>query len=221
MLLSDSCAHSAAKPRSTLQPAVFALKLPRFKFRFSWPQGLPRSLSSADLAALKTRSGALLVQLRTRWADWRAQVAQKPGLTIRPERVSAWVCFVLMLLIAGCATYWLMRIVQVVYPPQVSAKGVVFYEAASNLRVATLFGEKDFDPSRLVLRGVVITDTVNDINQGVALIEADGKPAETLAVGEMMSPGIRLEKISPDGVVVRYRGRTYELQEPAAGYTGR
>ena len=155
------------------------------------------------------------MRLRLRLADARAKARQSPALTIRPERVSAWLCFVLMLLIAFCATYWVMYLARMVFPSQISPKGVVFYEAASNQRVRALFGEKDFDPSRLVLRGVVITGAEAGVNQGVALIEADGKPAETLAVGEMMSPGIRLEKISPESVVVRYQGRAYELQQPS------
>jgi hypothetical protein len=123
------------------------------------------------------------------------------------------VSFVLLLLALCFVVDWGMRFARVVFPPQVSAKGVVFYEAASNLRVRTLFGEKDFDPSRLILRGVVLTGEINGVNQGMALIELDGKPAETLELGDMMSPGIRLEKIAPEGVVVRYLGRSYELQQ--------
>ena len=160
--------------------------------------------------------------MRERIAAYRSKAGSGTGIgiTIRPERVSAWASFLLMLLIVFLATTWLLRIARVVYPAQVSGKGVVFYEAASSQRVAALFGEKDFDPSRLVLRGVVIMGSLNDVNLGVALIEADGKPAETLEVGDMMSPGIRLEKISSDSAVVRYRGRSYELQQSMAGEAG-
>ena len=168
------------------------------------------------MAQLKASLRDVVVRLRGQLAEVRAKAGQSPTLTIRPERVSAWICFALVLLIAFCATYWVMHLARMVFPPQVSSKGVVFYEAASSQRVRTLFGEKDFDPSRLVLRGVVMTGTEAGVNQGVALIEADGKPAETLAVGEMMSPGIRLEKISPESVVVRYQGRAYELQQSTA-----
>ena len=143
----------------------------------------------------------------------RTKAAKSTGLAIRPELISAWASFALVVLAAILAAYWTMRFARVVLPPQVSAKGVVFYEAASNLRVRSLFGEKDFDPSRLTLRGVVLTGEVNGVNQGMALIEVDGKPAETLELGDMMAPGIRLEKISPEGAVIRYQGRSYELQQ--------
>lgn len=117
-----------------------------------------------------------------------------------------------MLMIAASATYWVMRIAQVPFPAAVSSKGVLFYEAASAQTVRTLFGEKSFDPSRLVLRGVVITGNEGGANQGIALIEVDGKPAEAIAIGEMVPPGIRLEKIQPDGVSVSYQGRELNLQ---------
>jgi hypothetical protein len=192
------------------------LKFPKFDLASAWPQWKQRYLSREGLTALKASLQAAIARLRAQLAEVRAKSGQSSTLTIRPERLSAWICFVLMLLIAFCATYWVMRLARTVFPPQVSSKGVVFYEAASSQRVRTLFGEKDFDPSRLVLRGVVITGAEAGVNQGVALIEADGKPAETLAIGEMMSPGIRLEKISPESVVVRYQGRAYELQQSTA-----
>ena len=178
-----------------------------------WCAGLRASGSNVEVATHKARLLAGLKQCQLSVQVWRTRAAQASGVVIRPERVSAWVSFVLVVLAATLAIYWSMRFVRVVFPPQVSAKGVVFYEAASNLRVRTLFGEKDFDPSRLTLRGVVLTGEVSGVNQGMALIEVDGKPAETLELGDMMAPGIRLEKISPEGAVIRYQGRSYELQQ--------
>ena len=148
---------------------------------------------------------AVCQALRANIAAARVKAGQSAGLTIRPERIAAWLSFGLVVFCTALAAYWSLRVAR-----------VVFYEAASNLRVRTLFGEKEFDPSRLVLRGVVITGTLNDVNQGMALIEVDGKPAETLELGDMMSPGIRLEKIGTDGVVVRYQGRAYELKSSAS-----
>lgn len=111
------------------------------------------------------------------------------------------------------ATYWVMRIVQTPFPPSVSGKGVVLYEAGSEQAVRALFGEKSFDATRLSLRGIVITGASASGNQGMALIEIDGKPAEAISVGEMVPPGIRLEKISPEGVVVNYQGKEISLQQ--------
>ena len=179
----------------------------------AWGAVLRASGLNTNRAALKAQLFAGLKQCQASVLAWRTRATQASGVAIRPERVSAWVSFALVVLAAILAIYWSMRLARVVFPPQVSAKGVVFYEAASNLRVRTLFGEKDFDPSRLTLRGVVLTGEVNGVNQGMALIEVDGKPAETLELGDMMAPGIRLEKIAPEGAVIRYQGRSYELQQ--------
>ena len=178
-----------------------------------WGAGLRKAGAISDNSALKDRLVAGFKHCQISLRALRMRAAQKSGEVVRPERVSAWISFALVVLAAIFAAYWLMRFARVVFPPQASAKGVVFYEAASNLRVRTLFGEKDFDPSRLTLRGVVLTGEVNGVNQGMALIEVDGKPAETLELGDMMAPGIRLEKISPEGVMIRYQGRSYELQQ--------
>ena len=113
----------------------------------------------------------------------------------------------------GFGTYWVMRIVQVPFPSAISGKGVLFYRSGSDQAVRSLFGEKSFDASRLALRGVVITGNDGGANQGMALIEVDGKPAEAISIGEMVPPGIRLEKIQPDGVTVSYQGREINLQQ--------
>ena len=170
-------------------------------------------LSRVDWVGLRLRVLLLCQALHAQVVAARTKAAKSTGLAIRAELISAWVSFALVVLAAILAAYWSMRFARVVLPPQASAKGVVLYEAASNLRVRTLFGEKDFDPSRLTLRGVVLIGEVNGVNQGMALIEVDGKPAETLELGDMMAPGIRLEKISPEGVMIRYQGRSYELQQ--------
>lgn len=127
----------------------------------------------------------------------------------------------LVVLTAATATYWVMRIAQLPFPPALSGKGVVFYEAGSEQAVRGLFGEKAFDAARLSLRGIVITGANASGNQGMALIEVDGKPAEAISVGEMVPPGIRLEKISPEGVVVNYQGKEISLQQSFESSAGK
>lgn len=106
-----------------------------------------------------------------------------------------------------------MKLVQVPFAKAVSTRGVVFYHATSVLMPRALFGEKGFDASRMVLRGVVITGRENGVQQGMALIEIDGKPADAVSIGEMVPPGIRLEKIEPGSAVVSYQGREFILQQ--------
>lgn len=150
-----------------------------------------------------------------RWAD------KSPRLKVRAEQVSAWISMALVLLIVGVGAYWVMRVAQIAFPPVMSAKGALFYESGSEQAVRALFGERAFDASRLVLRGVVITGAEAGANQGMALIEVDGKPAEAVSVGEMVPPGIRLEKISPEGVVVNYQGKEISLQQSFDSTSGK
>ena len=119
------------------------------------------------------------------------------------------------------ACFWIMRTIQLPFPPAVSGKGVVLYESGSEDAVKRLFGERTFDPSRLVLRGVVITGYEAGSNQGMALIEVDAKPAEAISIGEMVPPGIRLEKIEADGVVVTYQGKEIHLQQSLDNVSGK
>lgn len=132
---------------------------------------------------------------------------------VHPERISAALCVILMLVIVATAAYWALRIVQIPFPPSVTGKGVVFYEAGSGQTLRSLFGEKNFDASRVVLRGIVITGTNASGHEGMALIEIDGKTAQAISVGEMLPPGIRLEKINPEGAVMNYQGKEFSLQQ--------
>ena len=141
----------------------------------------PRAFGIEGWNGLKTSFNRSLARWRTGGWSWNLFRTNGRRMGIRAEQVSSWFCWGLALAIAGCAAYWLMRMVQVPFPSAVSAKGVVFYEAATGQTVRTLFGEKSFDPSRLVLRGVVITGTDGGVNQGMALIEVDGNPAEAVS----------------------------------------
>lgn len=144
------------------------------------------------------------------WGKWSLG---KNRVQVRPERVSETLSALLVLLMVSIATYWVLRIVQMPSPPAITGKGIVFYEAGSEQALRSLFGEKTFDTSRVVLRGIVITGTNAMGNQGMALIEVDGKTAEAVSVGEMVPPGIRLEKIDPESVVVNYQGKEISLQQ--------
>lgn len=174
---------------------------------------IARAFTGDGLNEAKASFSRRLSRMRAGDLSWKNLRSRMSRLNVREERIAACVSLCLMLAIAGCSTYWLMRMAQVLFPVNVSPKGVVFYEAASGQTVRVLFGEKGFDPSRLVLRGVVITGSEAGVNQGMALIEVDGKPAEAISLGEMVPPGIRLEKIQPDGAIVSYQGRDISLQQ--------
>lgn len=171
------------------------------------------SISGDSFSDVKASLVNCLKKLRAGDVSFRPWAHQAAKVKIRPEQISAWLSVTLVLLMVGLGAYWVMRIAQVSFPPIVSAKGVLFYQSASDQAVRSLFGEKTFDTSRLVLRGIVITSEAGGANQGMALIEVDGKTAEAVSLGEMLPPGVRLEKIQPDGVVVTYQGREISLQQ--------
>ena len=143
-------------------------------------------------------------------SKWQARFS---GARVSSESLARKISVVLVISMTAIAAYWVMKIAQIPFPAPVSAKGVVFYSAASDSAARTLFGEKSFDTSRLALRGLVITGSEGGASQGIALLEIDGKPAEAMSIGDMVPPGIRLEKISPEGVVVTYQGKEITLQQ--------
>lgn len=170
--------------------------------KFSFRSALQfRPVSSNHFSGVKA-------SFKNRWIQLRAHRFQ-----VRPEQFATAVGVLLVFLSVAWACLWFMRIIQTPFPPAVSGKGVVLYEAGSEEAVRALFGEKMFDASRLVLRGIVITGSEAGTNQGIALIEVDGKPAEAISIGELAPPGIRLEKIDPDGVIVTYQGKEIHLQQ--------
>lgn len=189
---------------------LILLNFRKFSFRSA---SISRSIAGTRFSDVKTSLIRCFAKSRAGDLSLKRWAAQKPNLKIRPERISAWVTVVLVVLMVGMSAYWVMRIAQVSFPSTMSGKGVLFYKSGSDQAVRSLFGEKSFDASRLVLRGVVITGNDGGANQGMALIEVDGKPAEAVSVGEMVPPGIRLEKISPEGVVVTYQGKEIGLQQ--------
>ena len=201
-----------------LNPMRILLNFRKFSIRSDF---VSRSFFSDRFSGVKT-------SLKGGWDKLRAgeflsgrRATQLPKFNIRPERISAWVSVALVMLMVGTGAYWVMRIAQVSFPAALSGKGVVFYNSGADLAVRGLFGEKSFDTSRLVLRGIVITGAEGSTNQGMALIEIDGKTAEAVSVGEMVPPGVRLEKISPEGVVVSYQGKEINLQQSFDNSSGK
>jgi general secretion pathway protein C len=190
--------------------------------KFGLKPTLPfRQMPGDFVSHAKASLGRLVAQIRTRQFPAISWPARTTGLNVKPEALSRWLMVLLVLLASGIGVYWLMKIIQVPFPAPLSAKGVVFYGAGNEQSVRALFGEKSFDTSRLALRGLVITGTEGAVTQGIALIEVDGKPAEAMSPGDMVPPGIRLEKISPDGVVLNYQGKEISLQQSFDNASGK
>lgn len=197
---------------------LILLNFRKFSLRSAF---LSRSISGDRFSDVK----ASLVRCWDRLRAGNLSLGRLSGQTskfkLRPEKISAGVSVALVLLMIGMGAYWVMRIAQVSFPSALAGKGVLFYQSGSDQAVRSLFGEKSFDASRLALRGIVITGQEGGSNQGMALIEVDGKTAEAVSVGEMVPPGIRLEKISPEGVTVTYQGKEISLQQSFDNTSGK
>lgn len=177
------------------------------------PTLLSRHVSGEFLSNAKAWLGSAVAKVRAGGYSKDKWQAHFSGMKLSSESLARKISVVLVMSMTAIAAYWVMKIAQIPFPAPVSAKGVVFYSAASDSASRALFGEKSFDASRVVLRGIVITGSEGGANQGMALIEVDGKTAEAMSVGEMVPPGIRLEKIQPDGAVVTYQGKEISLQQ--------
>jgi hypothetical protein len=185
------------------------------------PTFLSRHLIGDMMSNAKASLGRFVTQFRARDFSEFSRSAPRAKLIVKPEALSRWLIVFLVLLATAIGAYWLMKIIQVPFPAPISGKGVVFYGAGNERSAGALFGEKNLDASRLILRGLVITGTEGGAVQGIALIEVDGKPAEAMSPGDMVPPGIRLEKISPDGVLLSYQGKEIGLQQSFDNASGK
>lgn len=116
-----------------------------------------------------------------------------------------------MLLTAGIAVFWLMKVLQIPTPTDTllkSNKGVTLY---SNIDIAAsyrLFGSSPLATENIVLRGLVITDRNKDqALDGFALFDIDGKPTGPIAVRESLGKGLILKSITADSAVLTYQGK--------------
>lgn len=129
------------------------------------------------------------------------------------KRLPLVVSFVLFIALCASAAYWAMQLFTppvrpVAAPPRV-AKAEIKPEAA-----AALFGggrSKVAVASNFQLRGVVVSDNGEE---SVAILSADGKPAQAIRVDKEVMPGVTIKEVHRDHVLLSEGGVTKRVELP-------
>jgi general secretion pathway protein C len=129
------------------------------------------------------------------------------------KRLPQVVSFVLFVALCASAAYWAMQLFQppvrpVAAPPRV-AKAQVKPESA-----AALFGggRSQVDvASNYQLRGVIVSGTGRE---SVAILSADGKPAQAIRVAAEVMPGVTVKEVHRDHVLLSEGGVTKRVELP-------
>jgi general secretion pathway protein C len=129
------------------------------------------------------------------------------------KRLPQVVSFVLFVALCASAAYWAMQLFKppvrpVAAPPRV-AKAEVKPESA-----AALFGggRSQVDvASNYQLRGVIVSGTGRE---SVAILSADGKPAQAIRVAAEVMPGVTVKEVHRDHVLLSEGGVTKRVELP-------
>lgn len=137
------------------------------------------------------------------------------------RRLPQIVSFVLFIALCASAAYWAMQLFKppvrpVAAPPRV-AQAEIRTDAA-----AALFGRSNRNAavaSNYQLRGVIFSGSPRS---SVAIISADGKPAQAIGVDEEVAPGVTIKEVHRDHVLLSEGGATkrVDLPENAKGLEG-
>ncbi len=135
------------------------------------------------------------------------------------KRLPELTSFVLFIALCAASAYWAMALFKpavrpVAAPPQAS-QPVIGIEAAlglfgGNASVAVA--------SNFLLKGVIVADVARE---SVAILSADGKPAQAIAIGAEVLPGVSVKEVHGQYVLLSDAGviKRVELPESAKGQT--
>lgn len=135
------------------------------------------------------------------------------------KRLPGLTSFVLFVALCAASAYWAMLLFKpavrpVAAPPQTSQTAVGIDAAlglfGGNASVAVA--------SNFQLKGVVVSAVARE---SVALLSADGKPAQAIAVGAEVQPGVTVKEVHGQYVLLSDAGviKRVELPESAKGQT--
>ncbi|HZW21900.1 type II secretion system protein N [Noviherbaspirillum sp.] len=137
------------------------------------------------------------------------------------RRLPLTVSFLLFVALCASAAYWAMQLfkppVRPVAAPPRAAQAEIRADTA-----ATLFGSPKggtVAASNYQLRGVIFSGSPRS---SVAIISADGKPAQAIGVEEEVAPGVTIKEVHRDHVLLSEGGATkrVDLPESAKGLEG-
>ena len=137
------------------------------------------------------------------------------------RRLPLIVSFVLFVALCASAAYWAMQLFKPPVRPVAAPPRVAQVEIRADA-AASLFGNRKgaaAAASNYQLRGVIFSGSPRN---SVAIISADGKPAQAIGVDEEVAPGVTIKEVHRDHVLLSEDGATkrVDLPESAKGLEG-
>ncbi len=132
----------------------------------------------------------------------------KPSRTI--FRLPVLASVVLLVGLCTSATYWLLHLSGSPQRPLAAAPSTPAPQINSTA-TAQLFGRSAAAASNYQLKGIVLAYIDTD---SVAIIAADGKPAQAIKLGNEISTGVRLLEIHADHILLSDNGVQKRVQLP-------
>jgi general secretion pathway protein C len=120
---------------------------------------------------------------------------------------------ILFALLCALLTYWGSQIFKPKVRPLQAPVSVNSYEPSVG-QWGNLFGQSavaEAAPSNYQLKGVIVATQARD---SVAIILVDGKPNFTLGIGKELIPGVKLQEVHADHVIVSESGVPRRIDLP-------
>ena len=122
---------------------------------------------------------------------------------------------ILFAMLCAVLSFWGLQIFKPKIRPMQAPVSVDSYEPSVG-QWGNLFGQSavaEAAPSSYQLKGIIVAPQSRD---SVAIIMVEGKPNFTIGIGKELLPGVKLQEVHRDHVIVSESGITRRIDLPAA-----
>jgi general secretion pathway protein C len=122
---------------------------------------------------------------------------------------------ILFAMLCMVLSFWGLQIFKPKIRPMQAPVSVESYEPSVG-QWGNLFGRSavaEVAPSNYQLKGIIVAPHARD---SVAIIMVEGKPNFTIGIGKELLPGVKLQEVHRDHVIVSESGITRRIDLPAA-----
>ncbi|WP_395012258.1 type II secretion system protein N [Undibacterium sp.] len=122
---------------------------------------------------------------------------------------------ILFAMLCMLLSFWGLQIFKPKIRPMQAPVSVDSYEPSVG-QWGNLFGQSavaEAAPSSYQLKGIIVAPQTRD---SVAIIMVEGKPNFTIGIGKELLPGVKLQEVHRDHVIVSESGITRRIDLPAA-----
>lgn len=131
------------------------------------------------------------------------------------KRLPLFINIILFAMLCAVLSFWGLQIFKPKIRPMQAPVSVDSYEPSVG-QWGNLFGQSavaEAAPSSYQLKGIIVAPQTRD---SVAIIVVEGKPNFTVGIGKELLPGVKLQEVHSDHVIVSESGITRRIDLPAA-----